>query len=168
MLSSAMAFGDAKTLSWQDLLPELDDTLDLSDGIRWGERVRLDLNDKDVRIPGFIVPLEYKESEIVTRFLLVPYFGACIHEPPPPPNQTGTNWKKFGNLFGSRALFPPAALKKTWPPHLIPSARSPSNLTKAATWPPRHQRRLARTLQLRLSWATLQFLRPKDTRTTGL
>ena len=56
MLSSAMAFGDAKTLSWQDLLPELDDTLDLSDGIRWGERVRLDLNDKDVRIPGFIVP----------------------------------------------------------------------------------------------------------------
>ena len=88
MLSSAMAFGDAKTLSWQDLLPELDDTLDLSDGIRWGERVRLDLNDEDVRIPGFIVPLEYKESEIVTRFLLVPYFGACIHEPPPPPNQT--------------------------------------------------------------------------------
>ena len=72
----------------QKLLPELDDTLDLSDGIRWGERVRLDLNDEDVRIPGFIVPLEYKESEIVTRFLLVPYFGACIHEPPPPPNQT--------------------------------------------------------------------------------
>ena len=71
MLSSAVAVGDAKTLSWQDLLPELDDTLDLSDGIRWGERVRLDLNDKDVRIPGFIVPLEYKESEIVTRFLLV-------------------------------------------------------------------------------------------------
>ena len=88
MLSFSMAFGDAKTLSWQDLLPELDDTLDLSDGIRWGERVRLDLNDEDVRIPGFIVPLEYKESEIVTRFLLVPYFGACIHEPPPPPNQT--------------------------------------------------------------------------------
>ena len=80
MLSSAMAFGDAKTLSWQDLLPELDDTLDLSDGIRWGERVRLDLNDEDVRIPGFIVPREYKESEIVTRFLLVPYFGACFHE----------------------------------------------------------------------------------------
>ena len=72
----------ARSVAW------LDDTLDLSDGIRCSERVRLDLNDKDVRIPGFIVPLEYKESEIVTRFLLVPYFGACIHEPPPPPNQT--------------------------------------------------------------------------------
>ena len=88
MLSPSWAFGDAKTLSWQDLLPELDDTLDLNDGISWGERVRLDLNEEDVRIPGFIVPLEYKEQEIVTRFLLVPYFGACYHEPPPPPNQT--------------------------------------------------------------------------------
>ena len=88
LLSPSWAFGDAKTLSWQDLLPELDDTLDLNDGISWGERVRLDLNEEDVRIPGFIVPLEYKEQEIVTRFLLVPYFGACYHEPPPPPNQT--------------------------------------------------------------------------------
>lgn len=88
ILSPSWAFGDAKTLSWQDLLPELDDTLDLNDGISWGERVRLDLNEEDVRIPGFIVPLEYKEQEIVTRFLLVPYFGACYHEPPPPPNQT--------------------------------------------------------------------------------
>ena len=88
MLSPSWAFGDAKTSSWQDLLPELDDTLDLNDGISWGERVRLDLNEEDVRIPGFIVPLEYKEQEIVTRFLLVPYFGACYHEPPPPPNQT--------------------------------------------------------------------------------
>ena len=69
MLSPSWAFGDAKTLSWQDLLPELDDTLDLNDGISWGERVRLDLNEEDVRIPGFIVPLEYKEQEIVTRFL---------------------------------------------------------------------------------------------------
>ena len=87
-LAPQVAFSDAKTLSWQDLLPELDDTLNLDDGINWGERVRLDLNEEDVRIPGFMVPLEYKESEVVTRFLLVPYFGACYHEPPPPPNQT--------------------------------------------------------------------------------
>ena len=88
LLASQFALGDAKTLSWQDLLPQLDDTLNLDDGINWGERVRLDLNQQDVRIPGFMVPLEYKESEVVTRFLLVPYFGACYHEPPPPPNQT--------------------------------------------------------------------------------
>jgi hypothetical protein len=88
LLASQFALSDTETLSWQDLLPELNETLDLDDGVSWGERVRSDLNNKDVRIPGFMVPLEYKEREVVTRFLLVPYFGACYHEPPPPPNQT--------------------------------------------------------------------------------
>lgn len=47
-----------------------------------------DLAGKQVRLPGFIVPLEHNSDQYVTRFLLVPYFGACIHLPPPPPNQT--------------------------------------------------------------------------------
>jgi hypothetical protein len=41
---------------------------------------------KQVKVPGFMVPLE-DEDEYVTEFLLVPYVGACIHTPPPPPNQ---------------------------------------------------------------------------------
>lgn len=41
---------------------------------------------KEVRIPGFMVPLEDDDME-VTEFLLVPYFGACVHVPTPPPNQ---------------------------------------------------------------------------------
>lgn len=45
------------------------------------------LNGKQVRLPGFIVPLEYVEGGKISEFLLVPYFGACIHSPPPPPNQ---------------------------------------------------------------------------------
>lgn len=44
------------------------------------------LNGALVRIPGFVVPLD-DEAEFVSEFLLVPYFGACIHVPPPPPNQ---------------------------------------------------------------------------------
>jgi hypothetical protein len=44
------------------------------------------LQGKRVRIPGFMVPLE-DEADGVTEFLLVPYYGACIHTPPPPPNQ---------------------------------------------------------------------------------
>ena len=44
------------------------------------------LEGKTVRIPGYMVPLE-DEAEIVNEFLLVPYVGACIHTPPPPPNQ---------------------------------------------------------------------------------
>ncbi|MBT2302974.1 DUF3299 domain-containing protein [Variovorax paradoxus] len=45
-----------------------------------------EMNGVEVKIPGFIVPLEESKGE-VTEFLLVPYFGACIHTPPPPANQ---------------------------------------------------------------------------------
>lgn len=43
-------------------------------------------NEQDVRIPGFVVPLE-DNSKMITEFLLVPTPQACIHVPPPPPNQ---------------------------------------------------------------------------------
>ncbi|MDJ0918836.1 MAG: DUF3299 domain-containing protein [Woeseiaceae bacterium] len=46
-----------------------------------------DYNDKLVKLPGFVVPLEYSNKGKITEFLLVPYFGACIHYPPPPHNQ---------------------------------------------------------------------------------
>lgn len=45
------------------------------------------LNGKPVKVPGFMVPLEDFATN-VTEFLLVPWFGACVHTPPPPPNQT--------------------------------------------------------------------------------
>ena len=44
-------------------------------------------NNKKIRIPGFMVPLESDEEQNVTSFFIVPYFGACLHLPPPPPNQ---------------------------------------------------------------------------------
>lgn len=40
-----------------------------------------------MRLPGYIVPLSQDAQGRVTEFFLVPYFGACIHLPPPPPNQ---------------------------------------------------------------------------------
>lgn len=40
-----------------------------------------------VRVPGFVVPLEFDQEDRVIEFFLVPYFGACVHLPPPPPNQ---------------------------------------------------------------------------------
>jgi hypothetical protein len=45
-----------------------------------------ELEGKTVRIPGFLLPLEF-DNDRVTEFFLVPYVGACIHTPPPPPNQ---------------------------------------------------------------------------------
>lgn len=50
-------------------------------------RVVAELDGKAIRIPGFIVPLEFNDQQAITQFFLVPYFGACIHVPPPPPNQ---------------------------------------------------------------------------------
>jgi hypothetical protein len=48
--------------------------------------VQPELEGAKVRIPGFAIPLE-RAGDKVTELLLVPYFGACIHVPPPPPNQ---------------------------------------------------------------------------------
>jgi uncharacterized protein len=42
---------------------------------------------RTIRMPGFILPLHFDTGDSVSEFLLVPYFGACIHTPPPPPNQ---------------------------------------------------------------------------------
>jgi len=50
-------------------------------------RVIDSFDQKSIRIPGFIVPLESDEQQRVTEFFIVPYFGACLHMPPPPPNQ---------------------------------------------------------------------------------
>lgn len=49
--------------------------------------INAELNGRIVRMPGFIVPLDVTEGGKVTVFFLVPFFGACIHVPPPPPNQ---------------------------------------------------------------------------------
>jgi hypothetical protein len=39
-----------------------------------------------VKVPGFVLPLEFSDT-LLKEFLLVPYYGACIHTPPPPANQ---------------------------------------------------------------------------------
>lgn len=86
-------------LNWSDLLPEgtpfvpngLQEFIDhtgpamtfqqpASNGVRpeWGG--------KTVRLPGFVVPIEF-DGTAVSTFLLVPFVGACVHVPPPPANQ---------------------------------------------------------------------------------
>lgn len=43
---------------------------------------------EEIQIAGFIVPLELGEdTEKVSEFVLVPNPLACLHVPPPPPNQ---------------------------------------------------------------------------------
>lgn len=69
-----------------DSSPEAQRLQELMEEARNSAPVVEDLNDKVVKLPGFVVPVEFDGSE-VSEFLLVPYFGACIHVPPPPANQ---------------------------------------------------------------------------------
>ncbi|MEO9457548.1 MAG: DUF3299 domain-containing protein [Lentilitoribacter sp.] len=48
--------------------------------------VRSEWNGQIVRLPGFIVPIDFSGTG-VTAFILVPFVGACVHVPPPPANQ---------------------------------------------------------------------------------
>jgi hypothetical protein len=56
-----------------------------------------------VRLPGFIVPLEAVKGSRLAEFLLVPYFGSCIHVPPPPPNQMV--YVRAGNRSGIDSIY---------------------------------------------------------------
>ena len=63
-----------------------------------------DFDGKTVRLPGYLVPLDLGLAG-GTEFLLVPYFGACIHVPPPPPNQIV--YVTTEDAYAMEALFEP-------------------------------------------------------------
>ena len=69
--------GDPKV---QKLLKELRASFD-------NAPVNTALNGAALKLPGYIVPLEESAQGDLREFLLVPYFGACVHTPPPPANQ---------------------------------------------------------------------------------
>jgi hypothetical protein len=65
-----------------------------------------ELNGQRVRLPGYILPLDVSGTKI-TEFLLVPYVGACIHVPPPPPNQIVHVKVVQHKGYNSKGLFEP-------------------------------------------------------------
>ena len=69
-----------------------------------------ELDGQTVKIPGFLLPLEFDESNI-REFLLVPYFGACVHTPPPPANQI--IYGKLESDFTMNAMFDPVWISGT-------------------------------------------------------
>ena len=44
------------------------------------------LDGRKVRLSGYVVPLASDDQNRMTEFFFVPFYGACIHVPPPPPN----------------------------------------------------------------------------------
>lgn len=66
---------------------ELDDLYEEMNAEYEDASVNPQLNSVEIQLAGFVAPLTY-DGDAITEFLLVPYFGACIHVPPPPVNQT--------------------------------------------------------------------------------
>ncbi len=90
---------DYVDLDWSDLLPDgqvaipqlLQELIDHEQTNPMSQQpesqgVRVDWNGQTVRMPGFVVPIDYSGAG-VTAFILVPFVGACVHVPPPPANQ---------------------------------------------------------------------------------
>ncbi|MEN5199791.1 DUF3299 domain-containing protein [Pseudomonas wadenswilerensis] len=109
LIASPLWAAEPRTLEWQQLIPAgvpviqpqlapLHDLSQLSDALAAeaapaarqtapNAPVVKALDGQQVKLPGYIVPLEVSEEGRTTEFLLVPYYGACIHVPPPPSNQ---------------------------------------------------------------------------------
>jgi hypothetical protein len=63
-----------------------------------------------IRMPGYVLPLEY-DGEDVIEFLLVPFVGACIHTPPPPPNQI--IHVRIENGYKTKGMYEPVWVSST-------------------------------------------------------
>jgi len=131
-ISSSFAAKEPTLIAWPDLMPEQtepmlpedltfgDDQLadqtydpDLGGVVQHGMTpaapgvvdptdVVTEYNDVQVKIAGYVLPLDFEDTT-VKEFLLVPYVGACIHVPPPPPNQiiyvTSEDGIEVGGMF---------------------------------------------------------------------
>ena len=93
IISTPSVADEPMELYWEDMVPEgfvepemtIDHMMNMSQAAP-NAPVLESLNGKLVKVPGFVVPLEGSATH-TKEFLLVPYFGACIHVPPPPSNQ---------------------------------------------------------------------------------
>lgn len=82
------------------------------------------LHDLQVRLPGFAIPLDL-EGERVSQFLLVPFYGSCIHVPPPPANQTVLVIAPAGGVY-IRQIF-----ETVWVTGRLKAQRADTDLAKA-------------------------------------
>ena len=109
LCSVSAAYADnLRTLKWEEMVPadapplpppaalhgldQMADILSAESGPAVDQQypnapVVPELDGLNVKLPGYIVPLTIDDNSRITEFLLVPYFGACIHVPPPPSNQ---------------------------------------------------------------------------------
>ena len=109
--ANALAARGVREIGWEELMPEGEEERlaqlyqqqmtmlysggPIAEGSAADQMIQIgtfntvkELNETKVRIPGYTVPFEYGANAEISEFLLVPYYGACLHAPPPPPTQT--------------------------------------------------------------------------------
>lgn len=94
-----------------EAFPSLEEAgIDINELMALRKKIRMkmvdELNGQQVRIPGYLLPLEVS-SKKVSDFLLVPSIGACIHVPPPPPNQIIYVKVDQNKAYKSKGLYEP-------------------------------------------------------------
>jgi hypothetical protein len=125
-LALPLAAAEVRELTWSEMVPDdapvqitepapMHDLSQLADALAESGPAAMQqspnapvvqaLNGQSVKLPGYIVPLDVTEEGRVTEFLLVPYFGACIHVPAPPSNQIVHVTAELGVLMD--ALYQP-------------------------------------------------------------
>lgn len=129
-------------IAWESLIPkdwdamapfkglkldQMDDSDPRADAALWKAKkywkqapVDTAMEGKSVRLPGFVVSLD-REGEALKEFLLVPYFGACIHVPPPPANQ-------IIHVRSSKAVKDVRTMDAVWISGVIKVERSDSSM----------------------------------------
>ncbi len=125
LFTTANAKDTSEEIDWLELMPaedlnllenmpevthEGDGPAALPDEIMTGRTVD-EMDGRSGRIPGFVVPLKTTEDMRILEFFLVPYYGACIHVPPPPPNQI--IHVKYKEGFTLEALYDPVWIEGT-------------------------------------------------------
>lgn len=140
----SVAASAARSIAWADLIPKdwdparqvsgfRQDLSTVSDADPRAQAIRVrmrsvwdhapavpSMNGVAVRIPGYVVAMDSPRNGH-PEFLLVPYFGACIHTPPPPSNQVI-------HVRARQAMVAPHSMDTVWVSGTLSSARSESDL----------------------------------------
>ena len=145
LLSLPLFAAEVRELTWSELIPEgalpapspmpMHDLSQLADQLAAEQAppaaqqmpaapVNKALDGQTVKLPGYLVPLNYDEDGQANEFLLVPYFGACIHSPPPPSNQ-------IIHVFPATPLNNVRAMDAVWVNGVLETARSDTGMGSA-------------------------------------
>lgn len=125
LCSGAALAAEPPLLEWQDLIPAEQTARAATAGLRGvvsheqgvqfatpgaaAAPVRGELNGKEVRIAGYLVPLGL-DGMMIKEFLIAPFLGACIHVPPPPANQLVLTHYKAGMEMSQRLFSDPIVI----------------------------------------------------------